>query len=353
MKHRRRIAALGAIAALALAGCGTDTDPGTSTEGPTPTRDPLPLDEFWSSMDSGWDPEQAEADQMRIEELVAQCMTEQGFEYTPVVYPMGDAVARDIAIAAGDELDWSSLEFAERYGYGITTNPWEDQEVEPPVVDPPIGEEWVDPNQDYVESMSEAEQQAYWAALYGDQSKFEDFTEEDWENYVWTWEDNGCQGWAQHEINPEIWDEGNDGSQFEALWADMDAMYLSIQEDPRLTAAVDAWSACMAEAGHPGLTDIWSASNIIYEKVEPIWEEVYGQIDYESDAEIDYEALDREVRERLSEFTDLEIEVAVADWHCKDDARYTDIEDEVTREIQQQFIDTHRAELDAYAEWVG
>ena len=168
---------------------------------------------------------------------------------------------------------------------------------------------------------------------------------------MWTWEDNGCQGWASHEINPEQWESNDDGTQFEALWEDMDAMWVQIQEDPRMAESADGWIACMADAGHPGLTDIWAGSNLVYEWTEPVWEEIYADVNW--DDEVDHVALDLAYREGLAEFTDQEIEVAVADWHCKDGVDYYGVEYEVQRDHQQRFLDSHRAELDAYAEWIS
>ena len=105
----------------------------------------------------------------------------------------------------------------------------------------------------------------------------------------------------------------------------------------------------MADVGYPGLTDIYQAQEQFSEKTNGIWDEVYEGVDWE-DPNLDYEALDAAARDRMAEFTDEEIATAVAEWDCKDEAGYADVEYEVMKEYQQDFLDTHKTELDAYAE---
>ena len=338
--------AIAGVLALTLGACSSDPGDGGEKGGrsSTPERDPLPLDAFWESTNGEFDEEKANAQQMEVEELTAECMAGEGFEYTPVDY---STMGGGVTYTSDDDLEfeWGSREFAEKYGYGVTTNPWGDQVSEP--MPEETQQEWTDPNQEYLESMSEAEQEAYYTALYGDQSIYEDWTEEDWENYEWSWEDSGCSGWASNEIFGD--QMGGSGSEFDQLWADMDAMWTAAQEDPRLSEAVNKWSVCMADAGYPGLTDIYQAQEQFYEKTNGIWDEVYEGVDWE-DPNLDYEALDAQVQERLAEFTDEEIATAVAEWDCKDESGYADVEYEVQKEYQQDFLDTHKAELDAYAE---
>src|SRR5665811_952427 len=167
-------------------------------------------------------------------------------------------------MAAPDEseIPWGTLEFAKEWGYGITTNPYSDQEQAP--VDP--GQEFVDPNQAYVEAMSATEQEAYYLALYGPQSTQEPV---EGEEYVWNWEEAGCQGFAQHEVYPDSM--GDQDSEYAALMDEMNAMYESTIADPRLTEIEAGWASCMSDAGYSGLAKVGDAENQIYTKVEPIW----------------------------------------------------------------------------------
>src|SRR5450756_2682173 len=78
----------------------------------------------------------------------------------------------------------------------IRDSPYSDQEQAP--VDPE--QQFVDPNQAYVEAMSASEQESYYLALYGPQST-QEYVEG--EEYVWNWEEAGCQGYAQNEVYPD------------------------------------------------------------------------------------------------------------------------------------------------------
>ena len=81
-------------------------------------------------------------------------------------------MSRSFDDADDDMPEWDSLEFAEQYGYGATTS----QDMP---MNQGADEEWVDPNADYVATMSETEQQAFYEALYGAQSMSEEPIDEE------------------------------------------------------------------------------------------------------------------------------------------------------------------------------
>ena len=332
------LAAVGALA-LALAACGGDA----GTTSAADEREPLPLDAYWEGLYGEYDEERGSADQIRQEELIAECMTTEGFDYTPVDY---SSMGGGIAYSSDDlDVDWGSREFAEQYGYGATTNPW--GEIEEPLPEE-TGEEWVDPNWEYVETMSESEQEAYYLALYGDQSMFEDFTDEDWETYEWNWEDGGCQGWASNEVYGDMM--GSEDSEHEALWDDLSAMWEAAQQDPRLTGAMDQWRACMADAGYPGFVELWDAQEYIYDQTNDIYNSAYSDdLDWETMTEADFAAIEEGIQAPLAEITDEEIALALIDYDCQESSGYRDAEYEVNFEYQTEFLATHGAELEAYA----
>lgn len=338
-----RIVGASAAAALVLvlAACG-----GSDGGGGTATPEAGPIDKLWEDAYGDWDEDEANAEQMEIEELVAECMGKEGFEYTPVDYSsMGGAMVMP-ADDDGTELEYGTLEFAKKYGYGQTTNPWGDP-VEEPVDE---GEEWVDPNQEYVESMTETEMTAYQTALYGVQPDFTE--EEDWENWNPTWEEQGCYGWAQHEVyGDQMWNTDDEDNEWADLEAEMQTMYESLESDPRIAEAVSDWGSCMADAGYAGLVTIYDAENLISEKVSAIWEDYDPYAELGDDAtEEDYAAAEAAMQERVSEITPEEIETAVADYTCRDEAGYQETYNEVNVDLQQQFYDAHKAELEAYVE---
>lgn len=324
-RSRTLLAATAVAVTAALAGCsgGGTPEPEESTPGP--------LEAFFNEMYGNGDQDAANAQMMRVEEIVAECMSEQGFEYTPVDYstqPGFDSAGEE------PEEEWGTLEFAKKWGYGATTNPWGTPEEEPV----PSDQEWVDPNQEYIDAMSETEQQAYWAALYGNQ----EYVEGEETEYDWT--TAGCQGKAQH----EVYEAGTDGEDFSALQEEMSAMYEQIQSDERIAEATSAWASCMADAGYPGLATVEDASNSIYEQVNALWEDAYAELDPETATEEDYAAIEDQVTEAQAAITEEEIATAVADVTCQEEAGYLTVQRDVQREYEQEFYDAHADELEAW-----
>jgi hypothetical protein len=351
---RTVLAAAGVLTlAVSLTACGAGEPGGTGddaqagdddTSEADDTEDMGPLDVYFDKIYGEYDQDQANAQQIEAEEITAACMQEQGFTYTPVDYSSmnGGAIAVE---PTEPDIEWGTVEFAEKYGYGATTNPWGD-EAEP--MPEETGEEWVDPNQEYVESMSETERTAYYLALYGDQSAMEEPAPD--EEYVYDWTTAGCSGKAQHEVYEE--GNGQDTDEFKALQEDMDAMWEASAADPRLADLNSTWASCMADAGYPGLAAIGDAENAIYEEVNALWEDAYegtGKGDEEMTEE-DYNAINESIEDAKKEITPREIKTATADFGCREEIRYDEIQREVNVEYQQEFVDSHKAELDAWAE---
>lgn len=332
--------ATGAALLITLTACGGGGGEGGGGGGGSASDDlpKGPLDEMFEEMYGGDNTEAQDRQMMEAEEITAECMAELGFEYTPVDW------SQPGMSGGGEEPEeeWGTLEFAEKWGYGATTNPWGGGE-------PVEGEqEFVDPNQEYVESMSETESAAYYAALYGEPVEGEG---EDGEAVEWNWETAGCSGKAQH----EVYEVGNgmDEDQYTALQEEMDTMWQSIESDPRLATVKEEWASCMADAGYDGLAEPADAENLIYEKTNAIYDEFYaeGNIDPEATEE-DYEAMQAQIDERLAEITPEEIETAVADFTCRDEVELTKTQAEVSVELQQEFYDSHKDELEAWRDAV-
>ena len=136
----RTVSALGLASVLLLAGCSDNTGE-ASAEATT-----SPLEEYLGAL---WDndPEAMMADQVEIENLVATCMNEKGFEYVP----------REIS---EDEFTWAeemestdreTAEWVAENGYGMSTMDESTEVVE---------EAPVDPNMDYVNALSPGAQTA-------------------------------------------------------------------------------------------------------------------------------------------------------------------------------------------------
>ena len=87
MTSRAGLLATASLLALTLAACSNG---GPAEEGGEPAaeeeRELGPLDEYFEAMYGDGTQEDANAQMVRMEEIIAECMREQGFEYTPVDY---------------------------------------------------------------------------------------------------------------------------------------------------------------------------------------------------------------------------------------------------------------------------
>src|SRR5690625_1845039 len=248
MRARHALVASCVLTILTVAACS-----GGSTAGQELSWEDSPLEK---AMADFWGAEQDEESMMReenermraMEEAVAACMAEQGFEYIPVDHAMG----ADIVNVVEDEEDTETAEWAQQYGHGVTPDPWAEEEASF------AEKEWVDPNEEYINAMSPSEQEAYFAALHGE-PVFAD--EEEWvegedvpvEEY--SWEEAGCYGEAQHEVydddaGADMWED----PAYTEFFAAVERLYEEAQSDPRVQEINDEWAACMADAGIPGMT---------------------------------------------------------------------------------------------------
>lgn len=331
---RRPLTSLTAIATasmLALAACtgGAGSQSGAASGGST--QEEGPLDAYFSAIwaQEEWDQQKYDDENLRREELVAQCMTKEGFEYIPNTNTGGTVITdRDSEGPA-----WDSLEFAQKYGYGVVDWPGREAMEESTEV-----EEYVDPNQDYIDALSESEQEAYFATLYGAPQDYEESIDGEEIEYEYSWEDNGCWGWADNEMSSaESASNAWEDPEFEDLFAALEEMWGGAQESPDLALANQEWVACMDEAGFPGFTAPEDAMNSMYERQNQIYD--------------DANTPDGEWVEPDSALFDTlqadEIELATADWKCKDKVNYTVRQQKADFQAQQAFLDEHRTQLDA------
>lgn len=333
--HRRRALAVPAFAvtlSLLLVACGgSDGDDGGGGGGGGDddlTWEDSPLAEYFTpAMGEEADPEemqaQAEEQNARVEQLVAECMAAEGFEYTPVV--MDGSFSFEV-----DEGE-DPVERARQQGYGFFT--WDQGAPE---------EEFVDPNAELVEAMSESEQEAYYETLHGAPPEVEESAEEMSTEY--DWEQAGCYGESQH----QVYDVESEYEALNAVYSDprwtelmdqMNTVYTDAMEAPELVELNTAWADCMAEAGHPDLANPQAAMDSVMELQNSQWEEHADDPEYTGPEGEELEALKEQ-----------EIELAVADYTCQEDVDYVDGQLRVQFEIEQQFIDENLAELEAFAE---
>ncbi len=312
------------LTALVLAGC---TDGGSS-----PSDDETgPLSAFWEKVGGGYDEDESAAQQRKAEEIIAACMGEQGFEYVP-----NEPQTASRSVMSGDDApDWESREFAEQYGYGASTS--ED------LFGGTEGQEYVDPNADYVAGMSESEQAEFYEALYGKGPEIDpDADPDEVVEYEYNWEDSGCQGKAQHEVYDAnaIWDDPT----VKAMNEEMTAEYENLADDPKLRESQEKWASCMADGGYDFSTpdeaqqSIYDELNGLYESIAPpegATDEELASFDYQPDAT------------KMAELKKKEIALATVDWKCKDSAGYYDALKAANLAIEKRMWDKYGTQLQA------
>jgi hypothetical protein len=355
----------GTVALLLLA-AGCSSDEATTAEAAS-----SPLAEFLGQGDFLSDPEAAEAqfaeEERARQEIIAACMQREGFEYTPVDYSQFDTFSEDID-------DWGSPEWTAEWGFGITTQRFSQAQVGPNLkgwddsrFEEGEADAFVDPNDDYIQSLGPAEQEAYYEALYGGDDAFptidESMSEEEQEALFeeMTFEPQGCEG--------EAFTEDSGFSFYMEFEDELEEMEKRFEADPRVAERRQEITSCVADKGHD-YTDMES----LYERFEADLQEIdpYAGGDFEepdfgiseeemaqmSEAELDeffenFEFTEPELSEddkvKLGELQTEEIELAVAVNECGGgwEQEFEQLAD-IRAEYEQEFIDTYGDQLEEY-----
>ncbi len=368
-RARARLLAFACVAGLALTGCSDDGSGGQNdaTNGDSADQaggdeELSPLEEYMGE-NSGFagggrmtvalgsaDMDEEERQRMRqVEELVAACMEEAGFEYVPAD-PFGGETGEDpFAEAYALPPD----EFAREYGYGMTTlmSPDKAEEETP-----------ADPNEAIREGLSEAALEEYYSALWGDSVQMAEGggavavePKPPGESGGPAGpEEQGCHGEARAEV---YGDDGGmmmgpDFSEFEGLFEDMDALRQRIESDPRIVEATDAWTACMAEAGYSEFDTTAAPEDAVMERMSELygWDDEPADDEGDGGPEVSLGGPGGEVdvdEAALAELQEYEIAVATADYDC-DEQELADVQQEVAWGFEEDFVEEHRAELERY-----
>lgn len=323
----RLTAGLAVIGLLALTGCSDDA---TTSEGSGDVAT-SPLTEYFADVDQTFDQEESDRQQVEIENLVAECMADAGFEYIPQ-----DTTGNVVITGGSDVEDQNTEEWVAKNGYGM----WSYSEEMTSEAEDEEAEEWVDPNADYTASLSESALAAYNETLNGPDI-WSTMTEEEMESYEYRWEDSGCYGWASNEVYP---DQSGSDSEFEPLFEAMNAMYEEQMSSPEIKTLQSEWSACMADAGYPGFATPEDAMTAIQDEQNALWENL-PQPENPDDPDAVWP---EPSADDLKAIKEKDIETALADFRCKESVRWTEREQKVSFALEEQFIADHKAELDAY-----
>lgn len=320
-----RLAAL-ATATLILTACSAGPEAGETTPSPTTTpptdQDTLtfadsPLGKIWSTGSqalSDEDQRQAGMAQDReIQEAMARCMAHEGFEYTPIDFTGTYAWELPRVPEPGDR------EYAERYGYGIST--WD--------LIPRDDAEWPDPYEDARAAVDESERDAWTEAFWGTDLG-PDATDEERANAK-----PGCYHLAHEEVlgqepPADPWQAVYADPQFDALFLGAEGVSLTVDASPEMTALHQAWFDCMARVGFPGLATSLEAE----EQIQAEWDALQSGGDEPTAAQV------ADLRER-------EIAMATAELDCQDEVDFEQTRLRIQFDAEQEYIDTHRDEFDA------
>ena len=302
----------------------------------------------------GWvsDPVEQRRQELEIQEKIVECMQAEGWEYTPFDWT---------AQMPETDVDFSDPEaYGEKYGYGVMYNY---ETYESGSGDGGGGMAIEDPNMEYMNSLSPAEQEAYNAALYGDPSIWEGPSVDAGVTEATMvmappLDQQGCQGKARLEV------VGEDPTTDPEVQRMLDDFYQSQQSDPALDALVAEWIECF----QPKLDEygIETTPENIYDGYQIMDGEKYRALGAEivpvaNQAEMDeyfnsgqnvlsaygdetgagYVVLapDGELPEltgeQIDELTAMELDLWKADHACQDEVGY----DEFTRQMEQDLVD--------------
>lgn len=263
---------------------------------------------------------QAEAQQREMEEVIAACMAEEGFEYIP-----RDTGAMFAQVEGDPRQELSEQEFREQYGYGIST-------IDHSEMMGPDPEE--DPNFQIQQEMDDAEREAYERALHGEPPEFD--PDADPEDRVF--EPGGCHGQALEEV------QGGQTAVFQELQSEFMALQQRIESDPRIVEAMQEWQACMREAGYD-YTERFDPQNELFERMNELQHAAFEDAD---PAEMDPEdgPIEPDIDpDALKELQQDELAIAAAEGECTDE-HLTDVEQEVRADHEGRFIEQHRDVLE-------
>ena len=342
----RALLASGFAAALLLTACGADGLTDIGELNPTDTaslpeladtsapNEPGPLEEFLTRI-TGWTGEaqtRAEAaadferDLREEQEEIAACMAELGFEYLPTFTGRGVLIHGEFSDDDAT-LDRASREFAERYGFGISTTPPQ-RGVELDFTTAP------DPNAALQAQMSPAELAAWWHALHG----FAPGGTANWDAD----EPQGCIA----QVLADRQARSSPPPEFLGLQDEVDQFLAVVWDDPRVAELESRWAACLAdtEAGlFTDRTDLWL-------ELWREWQALHGLV-FDDDGTA-AATIDRTPdAEALRAFTDREISIALADWDCLAEIGFEAELRAIELDHQRQFVDRHLNELEAWAQF--
>lgn len=275
------------------------------------------------------------------EQRLVECMSEAGFEYHPAQQASVTPSNQDRGLA------WDSLAFAETFGFGVSTRLFPQSAVGDDLVGHTydaalVVEAAIDLNDDYIQSLDEENEAAYYATLYGT-----DDNSDSCQSAVETDEDSDNNAYGRPQFQEE----------FGEL---LGAIEIQLAIDPRTLAAREATQACLSDAGYP-IEDLDGIEAHFFELASPIQQDVWNvdpfaglETETMTDDELDAlqlaaETPSAEHLDNLAEVQATETATAVALFECNGGSR---VESEAVRELryefERDFLATHADALSPY-----
>jgi hypothetical protein len=270
-----------------------------------------------------------------FEAAVADCMADHGFEYVPVPPTEYEPDHLDEAFAL--PLD----EFREKFGYGVSTLDTTTS----------MDEMLEDPNMEIHQNLSPQAQREYEDALEGTklaaEFRGESVGDATAEPEVLTDEDIGCLGLAAEQTSGRSrYDSPDPFDGFESLLDDISQIGERLRSHPRIEEATQNWRDCLADAGYPGFDTVGDPEQLVRQRYYEMmgWSVFEADDDVESPEVVEEPGLAPAEDETFQEF---ELDLAGADWACQQE-HYNDVAAEVQIELEEQFVEDHRDELESF-----
>ena len=293
--------------------------------------------------------------------MVAECMAAKGFEYTPE-----DVSALISFDSENGGLDPSSREWTEKYGFGVTTQHFSQSQVGPNLVghEDNYGDEmedFEDPNQEYLSSLDDQEQEAYQQALYGNMfgpgSFDETMTDEELDKQFEGdgFDIGGCVGESF-----EADGVGSIGGIYMEFGQEIGDMFQSMENHPLIIEAIKEIESCVTGEGLE-FVDPSSAWEHWADDLDALSASMYefdeAMIDALEEGEVfdqpmfDLPELSDDDKAKLGELQAEEIEIALATYDCGGGFNKMEtIFHQVRIELEQQFVEENKEKLDEYLE---
>lgn len=232
------------------------------------------------------------AGQRRYEEELATCMRVEGFDYVPI-----DVTQPALLSTPVGPLALTEDEFRDQYGYGAAFNAR--------LAFEPMTATFINPNVDIVEALGESEREAYDAQM------------------------RVCRRLLQETLpnpfDPPLQREGDEPSLQLWLMEQLALIDEAVGKDPRVLAAEDSWSRCMASEGYD-LASPADAYEFIAEQAAPIVARVS-------------EGLTDEIEEALQDLQVYELQVSDADGKCAEELELDETMRTVRFELETKFLE--------------